>query len=234
METLLAVLRFLTFGGRLDASRSEPRQVGKSTPLFPLVGLLLGLVLALLNSALEPYLESEILAVALVAILAILTGAIPLEGTQKSFDALSVGPISMPSTNGICGLLAVLLIVLFKVRAIEVIGETRTLSLLLAPLFARWSVVVFLYGSTSTADEFAGVMTENVKGWHLLVTTAASLVFAIYLVGRAGLWVGFCVSLFALLSRTYLHRRHGGISRNDCGALIELTETFSFVLFASL
>jgi hypothetical protein len=43
-----------------------------------------------------------------------------------------------------------------------------------------------------------------------------------------------CLSLFALLARGYLHRREGGISLANCGALIELSETLSFTLFASL
>jgi adenosylcobinamide-GDP ribazoletransferase len=234
MESALAVFRFLTLVGRFDAARIKPRQVAKGAPLFPLVGLLLGLVLAVLNGALEPYLASEILGVVLIAMLIVMTGAIHLEGAQKSFDALPGGTIPENKSNGIYGLLALLLIVLVKVRAVEVIGETRPLSLLFTPIFARWSLVIFLYGSTSVTDDFARVTAENVKGWHLLVTTAAILVFAIYRVGRSGLWIGLCLSLFALLSRTYLHRRHGGISRDDCGALIELAETLSLVLFASL
>ena len=234
MESVLGVFKFLTLGGRFDTARITPQQVGKSAPLFPLVGLLLGLVLVLLNSALEPYLESEILGVALIGMLIFMTGAIHLEGAQKTFDTLPGGTSSDNKSNGVYGLIALLLIVLFKVRAAEVIGETRNLSLLLAPVFARWSLVIFLYGSHSATDDFARVIAEKVRGWHLFITTAATLVFAIHLVGRTGLWIGLCLSLFALVSRTYLHRRHGGITRNDCGALIELTETLSFVLFASL
>ena len=234
MESVLGVFKFLTLYGRFDTARIKPQQIGKSASLFPLVGLLLGLVLVLLNSALEPYLESEILGVALTAMLIFMTGAIHLEGAQKTFDTLAGGSSSDNKSNGVYGLIALLLIVLFKVRAAEVVGETRNLSLLLAPVFARWSLVIFFYGSGSATDDFARVIAERVRGWHLLITTAATLVFATYLVGRTGLWIGLWLSLLALGIRTYLHRRHGGITRNDCGALIELTETLSFVLFASL
>ena len=234
MESAVALLKFLTLCGRFDAARVKPQRIGKSAPLFPLLGLLLGAVLALLNSALEPYLESEILGVALIAMLIFMTGAIHLEGAQQTFNALPRETTSENKSHGVYGLIALLLIVLFKVRAAEVIGETRNLSLLLAPVLARWSLVVFLYGSSSATDEFARVIAKNVRGWHLLVTTAATLIFTIYLVGRTGLWIGLCLSLFALMSRTYLHGRHGGITRDDCGALIELTETLSLVLFASL
>jgi adenosylcobinamide-GDP ribazoletransferase len=234
MQNAAAVLKFLTLGGRFDTEHINPRQIGRGAPFFPLVGLSFGLVLALLNNTLEPYLESEILGVALIAMLIIMTGAIHLEGAQKTFDALPGGTVSENQSNGVYGLIALLLIVLFKVRVAEVSGETRNMILLLAPVFARWSLVIFLYGSRSAADDFARVVAENVRGWHLLVTTAATLLFAIYFVGRTGLWIGLALSLFALVTRTYLHRRHGGITRNDCGALIELSETFSLVLFASL
>ena len=229
MESALAAFKFLTLGGRFDAVENRPEQVGTGAPFFPLVGLLLGLVLALMNGTLESYLESEILGVALISMLIVMTGAIHLEGMQRTFDAL---PIDGKPVR-VYGFLALLVIVLFKIRAAEVAGETRHLSVLLTPVFARWSLVIFLYGSAA-ADASARAIAENVRAWHLLVTTTATLTFAAFLVGRTGLWIGLYLSLFTLLTRTYLHRRHGGVRCDNFGALIELSETLSLILFASL
>ena len=54
-------------------------------------------------------------------------------------------------------------VVLLKVRALEVTGETRSLGLLLTPLFARWSLVIFLYGSAFVAEGTARILADNVK-----------------------------------------------------------------------
>jgi adenosylcobinamide-GDP ribazoletransferase len=231
MKNAVAAFRFLTVGGRFDAAKNSPEQIGKGAVFFPLVGVLLGLILALVNGALEPYLESEILGVALMSIWIVMTGAMHLEDVQETFDEL---PILYAGANPIrvYGFLALLLIVLFKIRAAEVAGEARTVSLLLTPVFARWSLVIFLYGSTA-ADESARAIAENVRAWHLLVATTATLIFAAFVVGRTGLWIGLYLSLFALLTRTYLHR-HGGLHNDNLGAFIELSEAFGLILFASL
>jgi len=237
MQSALAAVQLLTIAARFNGVSLSPQRLGSAALYFPLIGLLLGLIVAFLNRILEPYLTSEILAVVHMTALILMTGALHLEGTQKSFDTLPAGANLGGATGnatGIYGLLALLLVVLLKIRSVEVIGEDRSLSLLLSPVFARWSLVIFLYGSASVAQASIRPIADNVRGWHLFLTTAATLAFAVYLVGRIGLWVGFCLSLFALLSRSYLSRRRGGLTYDNFGAVIELSETLSFVLLASL
>jgi adenosylcobinamide-GDP ribazoletransferase len=184
---------------------------------------------------LDPHLESEILGVLLIAVLALLTGAIHYEGMQNTFDALSVKMGQGEKGRSLTfGLLAIVFVVLLKVRALEVTGETRSLGLLLTPLFARWSLVIFLYGSASFAEGTARILADNVRAWHLALTTILTLALAAFLVGRIALWIGLYLSLLVLLSRTYLRRRNGCIGSDNFGAVVELSETLSFVLFASL
>jgi adenosylcobinamide-GDP ribazoletransferase len=236
MQNALAAFKFLTLGSGFSRDQFNLERVGMGAPYFPFVGLVLGVILAIFNRILEPHLESEILGVALITILIILTGASHLEGTRKTFDSFAtktnLGEGAPPVT--ICGFVAIMLIVLFKVRSVEVVGETRNLSLLLTPTLARWALVIFLYGSSSATDEAAQHIIENVRIWHLVFATAVTLGITVFLVGTTGLWVGLCLSLLALLSRGYLHRRGGGLNCNHFGTLIEVSETLGFVLFASL
>ena len=236
MKTAFAALKFLTFAGRFDRNQASPQQIGAAIPYFPLVGIFLGLVLVLLNRFLDPRLESEILGSLLIAFLALLTGAIHYQGLQNTFDALSVKKGRREEIGGshAFGVLAIVFVVLLKVRAVEVTGETRSLGLLLTPLFARWSLVIFLYGAASIAEGTARILADNVKAWHLALTTVVTLALAAFLVGRTALWIGLCLSLFALLSRSYLQRRNDCIDSDNFGAVVELSETLSFVLFASL
>jgi len=236
MKSALAAFKFLAVGGRFDEAESNHERSAAAALFFPLVGLVIGLSLALVNRAFEPYLQSELLAVVLTATMLLITRAVHLDGTRQTFETLTYGPAFGESARPthVQGWLVVLLVVLLKIRAIEVIGDTRTMSLLLTPVLARWSLVIFLYGAASVAEDSVATVARNVKGWHLLVTTTATLVFAVYLVGRLGLWIALCLSLFSLLSRSYLRSRHGAYTYDNLGALIELSETLSFVLFASL
>jgi adenosylcobinamide-GDP ribazoletransferase len=203
---------------------------------FPLAGLILGFVLLVVNRLIEPYLPSEILALVLLAINILSTGGRHLAATQETFDRLSrtSAPVNTASHRPIHGLVAVLLVVLFKLRSIEVIAESRGLSLLLTPLLARWSLLLFIFGSSSAAANGARRLTDNMRPWHLIVATVMTVGFALFLATSQALWVALCLSLLALFARSYLYRREGGISLASCGALIELTEAVSFTLFASL
>src|SRR5919106_4337529 len=140
MKNTCTALIFLTFGRRLGISEIDPQHVGGAIPYFPLTGILLGLVLVLVNRLVGPYLESEIIGATLVAIQALMTAAIHYVGLQRTFDGLSVKTNFTDQTktqSGVFGLLIIVLVVLLKVRSLEVTGEIRNLSLLLTPVLAR-------------------------------------------------------------------------------------------------
>ncbi len=236
MKSIWYALEFLTIARRYRKTEMSAAEIGGSIFYFPLVGFVLGLILAGLNEALEPYLESEILGAVHVTVLILMTGAVHLEQTQKTFDRLSTG--SQPErasgrSPGTYGLLALLLIVLFKIRAIEVIGETRSLSLLLTPALARWAPLMLVYGSSPALNDSASIAAA-VRSWHFIVATALTLTVASYFAGIAALWVALSLSLLALFTRVLVHRRSGGLCQDDLGSLIELSESLAFVLFASL
>lgn len=231
---MLSANTVIKFIGGVDEIEAVQSPIGALS--FPLVGLALGLLLVIVNRAMEPFLPSEILAVALLAFLLLATRGRHLAGTQEVFDSVW-NPKPFAGTvqrQHFAGLAAVLLIVLFKIQSIVVIGESRALSLLLTPLLARWSLVLFLFGSTTAAESKSQLIAETVRPWHLIAATIISLAIALSIAGKQALWVGLCLSVFALLARNYLNRREGGISPASCGALIELSEALSFALFASL
>jgi cobalamin synthase len=193
-------------------------------------------ILVLVNRALESYVASEVLAVLLLTVLIIATGAHHLVGLQKTFSA--VGKTNSAPDSGengaLYGMIAVLLVVLFKSHSIEVTGESRGLSVLLTPLLARWSLLLFLFGSTPLTDDAGARIAERVRSWHLITASVATLGFAVFIASTQALWVALSLSLLALLARTYLHHRQGGVALANCGALIEVSEALSFTFFASL
>jgi adenosylcobinamide-GDP ribazoletransferase len=181
MKGALMALKFLTLGGRIE--QLTPRPVSASILYFPLVGIFFGLVLVFLNRLSDPYLESEILATLLIAILALLTGASHFDGLRNTFDTLSakMALAERQRSSGAFRVLAIVLVVLLKVQALIVTGETRSLGLLLTPMFARWSLIIFLYGSASIAEGSARILAVNMRAWHLVLTTAVVVSFAFFL-----------------------------------------------------
>ncbi|MGH7770951.1 MAG: adenosylcobinamide-GDP ribazoletransferase [Candidatus Binatia bacterium] len=239
MRSFLTALKFLTAIPWPKQIPTTPEEISRSTLFFPLVGLCLGLILVLLDWLLEPYLASEILSVVLVAALIIMTRAIHLHGLGETFEQLAKGRELIPKAMGdnylrLIGLLAVLVVIAFKFRTIEVIGEMRSQGLLLAPVLARWAMVVLAYGSESPHERIGGTMVEHVRGWHLLVATVLTLALVVLFAGRSGLWIALWVSFFTLLSRKYLHHRLSGVTWDAFGAVGEMSEALALVLFASL
>ena len=235
MQSLSAAFKYLTIWGRVNTTEPTPEAIGAAAVYFPLVGLLLGLLLALLNYGLGLYLESQLLSIFLIAFLLMATGAVHCEGVKKTFDAFRPDRTGAAnSRENIAGFVAIVLVVLFKIRSVDLLDDKIALSLLLTPALARWALVTFIYGYHDRCDEIARRIAENVRFWHLLVTTSATLGLAVYLLGRKGLWIGLALSVLALLARSLLHRRHAVLTHDNFGAVIELSEMLTLTLLASL
>ena len=241
MRSFWTALKFLTAFPWPRKLSPTAQEIGRSTPFFPLVGFGLGLILALLNRVLEPYLESEILGVVLVVVLILATRAQELEALGESFDTIRSGAVREVTNKGgrrgqlgIFGILAVLVVVTLKFRAIEVMGEVRNQGLLLAPVFGRWSMVILAYGSSPKWEEAGEVMLDSVRGSHLFWATTLTLPLVILFSAGLGLWIALWVSLLPLVAGLYLHRRFGGLSGDNLRALGEIAEAFAMVLFALL
>ena len=232
--TIGRALKVLTLPENAEEFDVGPAGIGVFC--FPLMGVVLGVLLVVVNRALEPYLASEVLAVLLLTILIVATAGRHLSGLQKTFATWGKinSAVNSSEPGAVQGVLAVLIVVLFKTHSLEVIGESRASSVLLTPLLARWSLLLFLFGSTPLSDGASARIVGQVRSWHLIAATVATLGLALFFASNHALWVALSLSLLALLARSYLHRRNGGLSLAHCGALIEVNEALSLTIFASL
>ena len=231
VQTLLAAFKYLTVW-EFVATKPPPELIGKSAPFFPLVGFVLGLPLVLLNYLLTPYLALEIINLAAVALLIATTGGQHLQGLKETFRVREGDQHGRADES--LGIAAIILAILFKSAAANSMDERLTLSLLLMPVFARWTLAIFLYGYGSRFDEFSRRLAEHIRFWPLLVSTAITLAVVVYLLGRKVLWVALFVSLFVLCLRVVLYRRRGVISQAEVRGHVELAETLVLILLASL
>ena len=235
MQKFAAAFKYLTFWGRFTDFQPSPSMVGAAAIYFPAVGLILGLSLGLLNYILAAYLSPEILNVLLVAGLIVLTGGSHLEDIRHAVDDAPTKR-ALPETHrpAAFGLVAIVLVILFKVAAVDSMDEQLALSLLFAPVLARWGVLVFAYGTQENCAENSRLIAEQMRFWHLALATLFTLALTVYYLGRRGLWIALALSLFTLLTRSFLYRLNTKLTHYHFGAIIELGETLSFVLLASL
>lgn len=239
MRSFLTALKFLTIFPWPKTFPTTPEEIGRSAPSFPLVGFCLGLVLMLCDRLLYRYMESTLLSILLVTLMILLTRGLHLDGLGDTCDGLGAKGDTKEALEamddsriGIFGLLAVVIVIAFKIHAMAVMEGYP--GLLLAPILGRWAMVVLAYGSRSAREGLGEIMVQNVRGRHLLLATLFTLALVTIFSGQIGLWIALCVSLLTLLSRNYFHRRLGGVTGDTFGAVGEITETLSLVIFASV
>ena len=235
MQTLSAAFKYLTIWHFVGACEPDFQTIGRAAKYFPVVGLVLGLTLALTNYVLAPYLAAEILSVALIALWAAATGGLHLGGVRNTFAAFGTNaPQDKGRTYHSLGVTAIVLVILFKNAAAESMDERLTLSLLLTPLLARWALLTFLYGDHTQFDEIPRLIAQHLTFLQLFVGTVGTLAVITYFLGRSGLWIALIVSVRTLSTRSLLRRRHGMLTHAHSGAVVEFGEALSLILLATL
>ncbi|HTM06951.1 MAG TPA: adenosylcobinamide-GDP ribazoletransferase [Verrucomicrobiae bacterium] len=238
MKAFLASLQFLTiFPWPRRAARSG-EEIARGAAFFPVVGFLLGMVLLFADFSLRRFLPPTLLAAALVALLAVLSRGLHLDGLADTFDGLGAGgarqsmlTVMDDPRTGVFGVLAVVFVILFKIYAIEAVAERRP-ALLIAPVLGRWAVVLLAYRSTAAKEGLGSLLLAQMSGAPLLFATGTAFILTAAFSGMRGLAIMAFVALFALAAKSYFHQRLGGVTGDTFGAVEELSETAVLVAFA--
>ncbi len=240
MRSFLVALQSLTIIPLKPKGEVSEDERIKSMVWFPLVGLLLGAILVLVNliaSSLFPPLPAK--AIVLVA-LVIFTGALPLDGFVNTCEgllgrkprdeALTAMRERRFSSRGAIGLICLLLVKFALLYGL--IERVEFGALLLMPVMGRWAMVAI-----GTLTPYAGEPSKRDLGAFdkddyrsllraSVITFILSLLlfrfFAIPLVAAV------CLSILAL--RWFSLRRIGGITSDVRGATAELMEIVTLLL----
>jgi adenosylcobinamide-GDP ribazoletransferase len=239
VKSLLAALQFLTIFPWPARPDGSAREIGPAAIYFPVVGFGLGAILFFLNSLLEEAMPDALLSLTLVAALTLLTRGLHLDGLADTFDGLGAGgdrertlKIMDDSHSGVFGVVAVVLVLLFKFHAIESMTEERGRALLIAPLLGRWAMVALAYRSKAAKEGLGSFFAGRVSGCHLFFATLIALVSVAGFSQGFGLAVMAGVAISALAAKSYFHRRLGGLTGDVFGAVGELSEITVLAAFA--
>ncbi|MBI3458489.1 MAG: adenosylcobinamide-GDP ribazoletransferase [Candidatus Rokubacteria bacterium] len=241
MRDLLIACRYLT---ALPLPRSAgPGDLGRAAGWFPVVGLLLGVILAALALLVERGAPPLVGAVLIVALWALLTGGLHLDGLADALDGLGGGwsreealAIMRDARTGAYGVTAIVLVLAAKLATIAGLSPgLRWRALIVAPVLARLGPLVLSRLCPPARGEGAGhVFALSVRAPGLAVGLLTAAAVALGLLGPAGALLFVLAVAGAALFAWYLRRRLGGLTGDCLGALVEALEAVSLVALSVL
>ena len=235
-------LQFLTILPPLVRRAPRPDDLGRSEAFFPLVGLLLGACLAATDQALTTIVSPLVRDVALVALLAIMTGALHLDGVIDTFDGLFAATtparrleIMRDPRAGSYGVVAVVLLLALKIAALGSLPPSlRAPALIMAPGLGRWGIVLVTSTFAYARPEGMGRdFKESIRAVHVAVAAVIVVGAAILVAGPGAILVWAGASVTVLLAGVWISGRLGGLSGDIYGAICETTETGVLVLLGT-
>jgi adenosylcobinamide-GDP ribazoletransferase len=239
VSSFFAALQFLTIIPWPRRAERSADELGRATIFFPVIGFLLGLILVLINVPLTSFASPALSSVALVTLLALLTRGLHLDGLGDTFDGLGAGGdrermlrIMDDSHTGAFGLIAIVLLLSFKIHAIEGMDSERWRALLAAPVHSRWAMVLLGYRSKAAKAGLGSTLIDHLSTKHVFLATFVTLLLVAAVLRGTGIAMMAWVAVFSLASKNYFHRRLGGVTGDTFGAVGELSETSVFVFLA--
>ena len=239
MRSFFAALQFLTLLPFPRQMEHFPAEVGRSAIFFPVIGFMLGSILVLVNFLLDPFASAGLLSAILVTLLTLGTGGLHLDGVGDTFDGLGSGgdrdrvlSVMDDSHIGVFGLIAIVLVLLLKIHALESMDVDRWRALLVAPILGRWAMVLLAYRSKAAKAGLGSNLIDHLRTKHFLLATLLTLLLVTVIFRRNGIVMMAWVAVFTIASKNYFHRRLGGVTGDIFGAVGELSETSVMVLLA--
>lgn len=226
-------MQFLTIIPLPFAGNWQEGEMGRSMRWFPLVGLVLGLLLAAADRLLAPILPPSLTALLLVALLAVVTGALHLDGVADVADGFGARggrerflAVMKDSSTGAVGVVGVVLVLLLKYGALlNLPAGTRLAAIVFFPAAARFAQVLLAVGARrARSDGLGAAFVAGVGVREVVVAGVTTLAAGWLLLGVRGIGCCIAVALVALLARGYFQRRLGGITGDIIGATSELAE----------
>lgn len=239
LNDLLSTFGFLTILPLTNIAGGSTPRPGKMYGYFPLVGLVIGVIIALLD--LIRFMPRPVVSFLVLAIWVVMTGGLHLDGLADFCDGLLAATtperrreIMDDPHAGSWAMAGVALVLLGKFAAIQVVPP---LMLLLAPVLGRWAMVLAAAlfpraTETGMAARFANGFGQGQVVGASITALLVAVVIAILSALTGGLGAILLVLIAVLLTVLVVYavgawaspRLGGGLTGDVYGALCELAE----------
>jgi adenosylcobinamide-GDP ribazoletransferase len=235
LTNLFAAIRFITI---VPAGRADRFEAAGLAPWFPVVGLLLGVLLALFDALASRLWTPPVVALLDTLLLAVLTGAFHLDGLADTADGLfshrareRALEIMKDSRIGSMGVVALCGVLALKWAGISGLKDGRLLTLILVPAYAR-SAILFAMRHLDYGRPGGGIglpFFDRRLTWRSFWAVAATVALSAAL-GKMALWLnlGFLLVCAAVIG--YYKKRLGCVTGDMLGAITEVTEAGLFLI----
>lgn len=232
-QPFLIALQFLTqFPVRLGAEPND-EAIGKSVLFYPVIGFLIGLLLAALSWLLNdtpPVIASALILICWVFI----TGGLHLDGLADSADAWVGGmkdrertlTIMKDPNCGPAGVVAIVLLLLLKFATLYtlVMADAWVILILAATLGRTILPLLFLTTPYVRPNGLGSLLVNHMPRYLSMVVIALTTLLATLTLGVNSLWILAAIVVIFLIFRHLMLRRIGGTTGDTAGALVEITE----------
>lgn len=242
-------LQFLTVFPVGKVAQQDKNTTGLSLLYYPLVGLLLGFVLAVFAWFAQSVLSIHSVQLLLLAALVltfwvVLTGALHLDGLADCADAWMGGlgsksrtlELMKDPTSGPIAVTVVVLVLLIKLCALAVLLAHASLWLLLiAPFVARLSLLGLMLTTPYVRAQGLGeILSQHFPRPEAKMVLTIAAVILLLLAFTKALPVLLVAVVAGLLLRAMMMSRLKGCTGDTLGASVELLETVCLVTLAAL
>lgn len=239
-----AALRFLTIVPCPEHLGAETEDLAGSLVFFPVVGALIGLLMAVAGWLLWPLLPALPAAAVMVFLMLAISGGLHLDGLADSADGLfSARPreqileIMRDSRIGSMGVVGLVMALLMKTAALASLPQTQAAgALFLMPIAGRCLMIftMALLPYARGTEGLAALFYERIGAQKKIVYWAGAMLYSgcWYAGGGAGLAAGAGALLVMLAFAWFCWKKIGGATGDTLGATCELGETMVALVLA--
>ena len=241
--SFLAALQFLTIiplPGRREVS---PEELGRSAVYFPLIGLIIGLLLAGWHWLLGLFLPRAVVDVLVVVSLVVISGALHLDGLIDTFDGIAGHKsvedrwrVMHDSRAGGFGIVAVCCLLLVKYLSLNSVPDPLLMvTLVMMPVLSRWAMTYAIFAYPYARPAGLGKAFKQGTRWlRFTIATVITVLVAIVLLQLAGVAVMLGIWIIVAAMATYLKGKFSGLTGDTYGAINEVAEVCVLIIILVL
>lgn len=234
MQSFFAAISFLTIVRIPPSWCGDEQALGRSLSWFPVIGLLIGCVVALADGLMRALFPGLLVPSALTVMLLIaVSGGFHLDGLADSADAfMSSRPkeqmleIMKDSRCGPMAVLTIVALLLLKFAALASLdGDLRAPAIILMPLAGRCALVLKTVSLNYVRESgLVSLFQRNGRERHYGITILLLGGCSCLTLGFKGVWVLLACLLVVWLFACYCRAKIGGMTGDTLGAACELSE----------
>lgn len=240
LKEIGSLFSFLTI---IPTNNASLETVAKYMYLFPVVGIVIGLLVGSIGFGLSSFLDPLVVGLLVVASLTLITGIHHTDGLADFADGLMTKGTKEKKLSamkdlatGSAGIVAIVLYLIGLIIALSLsTGFQLFLAIFLSEIVAKFSMVLMASmgksASLGSNSPFVELMKNRKK---LAVASIITLIPLIMLGGTTGLIIFAVGTTFTLFLVAMATRSFGGLTGDVLGSANELTRLASLLVFVSI